>query len=288
MSQNLFSRIRSARLWTVLYRGLVQVIDALPKHTSSRRRPARRSARPAAPSPREQNNDIPDWLQPPEVRHHSDLARRPATTPPDTTRRFGIAGRASVPTEAQARTFYRQFLLPAPPPNTRVITVFVRGARSAGKTTFIRTICDSDVREIAQRRLPHGSLSIEDFGRIHVHDSLVLDLIGTTNMEHDLQLPPHIACDSYGGTIFLVDGTSTRYFHGMHQWWERARQHTPPPYITVQTKVDTEHPVPPDQLRRFANIPPDEFLMPCIATSRTSVHRVVSIFLDGILRWLDA
>jgi hypothetical protein len=52
--------------------------------------------------------------------------------------------------------------------------------------------------------------------------------------------------------------------------------------------VDAERPVPPDQLRRFANVPPDELLLPCVATSRTSVQRVLSELLDEILRWLDA
>ncbi|MCD4685140.1 MAG: hypothetical protein K8S97_04300 [Anaerolineae bacterium] len=283
MIQNLLSNLRNAPLSRALYRLIVRFIDTLPKHTPSHQqeqtaRPVRvRDRRPATDNLNNfDNDDIPAFLRSPEQRRR----RRAAPPPPPTAVPAGPPRRA--------RTFYRQFLLPTPPPNTRTLTIFVRGARRAGKTTFIRTICDIEVQEFASRRLSGNAFSIEDFGRIYVHDDLVLDLIGTTDMQHDLQLPSHIRCDTYSGTIFLVDSTSSRYVQGMHEWWQHARQHTPPPYITALTKVDAEQPVPPDQLRRFANVPPDELMLPCIATRRASVHHVVSHLLDEILRWREA
>lgn len=285
MIQKLFKRLRDAPWSRALYRLIVRFIDAMPKHTPSRQKDQQPAARPVRFTGEFDDSNHDDFGVdfPPRFLHAPD--RRPraarATPPPPPT---------AVPAGPPRRThdFYRQFLLPPPPPRTRTLTVFVRGAHRAGKTTFIRSICDTDVRGFPPRHLPnHTTLRIEDFGRIHVHDDLILDLVGTENMHHDLQLPPGVRCDTYSGTIFLVDSTSSRYVQVMHEWWQRARQHTPPPYVTALTKADEEQPVPPDQLRRYANVPSDELMLPCIATSRDSVHHIVSTLLEEIMRWLE-
>jgi len=174
----------------------------------------------------------------------------------------------------------------------QTVKMVVTGPFAAGKTQFIQTISEIDVVETERKitrpeeRLKDQTTVAMDFGRITVDDDLVLYLFGTPGQRR-FDFMWEILAEGMLGFIVLLDSARPETFREARRILETFYSYAPVPYIVAANKQDLEDAWSPEDLRIALRIPKETKVLPCVATDRESVKRVLLELLYSILELMD-
>lgn len=174
----------------------------------------------------------------------------------------------------------------------QTVKMVVTGPFSAGKTEFIQSISEIDViateKKISRQeeRIKDQTTVAMDFGRITVDDELVLYLFGTPGQRR-FDFMWEILSEGMLGFVVLLDSVRPETFREARSILETFRSYAPVPYVVAANKQDLEDAWQPEDLRIALRIPAEIKVLPCVATDRENVKRVLLELLYSILEVMD-
>lgn len=171
----------------------------------------------------------------------------------------------------------------------RQLNILVTGPFGVGKSQFIETISDIPVvsteRRIS-RPMPTGQKDTTtvamDYGRVEIDPGLTLHLRGTPGQER-FDFMWDILAREIQGYLFLVDSTRSQDFPLANAMLMAFNDLHGLPHVIVATKQDLPEALRVDVLRRELGISHRTLIMPCSATSKTSVRQVLKQLVHLIL-----
>jgi hypothetical protein len=174
----------------------------------------------------------------------------------------------------------------------QTVKMVVTGPFAAGKTQFIRTISEIDVVATearlsrAEERIKDQTTVAMDFGRITIDDDLVLYIFGTPGQRR-FDFMWEILSEGMLGFVVVVDSVRPETFREARSILNTFRTYAPTPYVVAANKQDMEDAWSPEDLRIALRIDPRVKVLPCVATDRESVKRVLLELLYSILELMD-
>lgn len=175
----------------------------------------------------------------------------------------------------------------------QTVKMVVTGPFSAGKTEFIQSVSEIDVvsteRKITslnEKAVKEATTVAMDFGRITVDDDLVLYLFGTPGQKR-FDFMWEILSEGMLGFIVMVDSTRPETYREARTILETFRAYAPTPYVVAANKQDKEDAWDIDDVRHALRLDPKVKLLPCVATDRDSVKKVLLELLYSILTEMD-
>ncbi len=170
----------------------------------------------------------------------------------------------------------------------QTVKMVVTGPFSAGKTAFIQAISEIDVvsteRKISreEERVKETTTVAMDFGRITVDDDLVLYLFGTPGQKR-FDFMWEILSEGMLGFIVVVDSSRPETFREAKGILQTFRAYAPTPYVVAANKQDREDAWTVDDLRIALKLDRKVKMLPCVATDRQAVKKVLLELLYSIL-----
>ena len=174
----------------------------------------------------------------------------------------------------------------------QTVKIVVTGPFSAGKTAFIQTVSEIDVvsteRKISSEaeKVKETTTVAMDFGRITVDEDLVLYLFGTPGQRR-FDFMWEILSEGMLGFIVLVDSTRPETFREARSILETFRAYAPTPYIVAANKQDLEDAWDLEDMRIALRLDPHVKLVPCVATGKNSVKKVLLELLLSIMEEIE-
>jgi hypothetical protein len=170
----------------------------------------------------------------------------------------------------------------------QTVKMVVTGPFSAGKTAFIQSISEIDVvsteRKISREdeRIKETTTVAMDFGRITVDDDLVLYLFGTPGQRR-FDFMWEILSEGMLGFIVVVDSARPETFREAKGILQTFRAYAPTPYVVAANKQDREDAWTVEDLRIALKLEKKVKMLPCVATDRETVKKVLLELLYSIL-----
>lgn len=171
----------------------------------------------------------------------------------------------------------------------QTVKMVVTGPFSAGKTAFIQSISEIDVvsteRKIsseAEQKIKETTTVAMDFGRITVDEDLVLYLFGTPGQKR-FDFMWEILSEGMLGFVVVVDSARPETFREAKGILQTFRAYAPTPYVVAANKQDKEDAWSIEDLRIALKLDKNVKLLPCIATNREMVKKVLLELLYSIL-----
>jgi hypothetical protein len=170
----------------------------------------------------------------------------------------------------------------------QTVKMVVTGPFAAGKTAFIQSISEIDVvsteRKISSEieRIKETTTVAMDFGRITVDDDLVLYLFGTPGQKR-FDFMWEILSEGMLGFVVVVDSARPETFREAKGILQTFRAYAPTPYVVAANKQDREDAWSVDDLRIALKLDSKVKMLPCVATDRESVKKVLLELLYSIL-----
>ncbi len=174
----------------------------------------------------------------------------------------------------------------------QTVKIVVTGPFNAGKTAFIQTVSEIDVvateRKITSEaeRVKDTTTVAMDFGRITVDEDLVLYLFGTPGQRR-FDFMWEILSEGMLGFIVLVDSTRPETFREARGILETFRAYAPTPYVVAANKQDLEDAWDLEDMRIALRLDPHVKLLPCVATDKESVKKVLLELLFSIMEEIE-
>ena len=174
----------------------------------------------------------------------------------------------------------------------QTVKIVVTGPFSAGKTEFIQSISEIDVvateKKISrpEERIKDRTTVAMDFGRITVDADLVLYLFGTPGQRR-FDFMWEVLAEGMLGFVVLLDSVRPETFREGSSILDTFRSYAPVPYVVAANKQDIEDAWTPEDLRIALRIPQEIKILPCVATDRESVKRVLLELLYSIIELMD-
>jgi len=174
----------------------------------------------------------------------------------------------------------------------QAVKIVVTGPFNSGKTQFIRTISEIEVvsteRKITDefRSIKEQTTVAMDFGRITVDENLVLYLFGTPGQRR-FDFMWDILSEGMLGFVVMVDSTSPQTFREARYILDIFRRYAKVPYVVAANKQDLPDAWPPEDLRIALRLNSDVKVIPCVATNKESVKRVLLELLYLVLEILE-
>ena len=171
------------------------------------------------------------------------------------------------------------------------VKIVVTGPFNAGKTHFIRSISEIDVvnteRKISSKaeQVKAQTTVAMDFGRITVDDDLVLYLFGTPGQRR-FDFMWEILSEGMLGFVVMVDSTRPETFREARRILETFRAYAPTPYIVAANKQDLEDAWEVDDLRVALRLADNVKLLPCVASDKETVKKILIELLYSILEMM--
>src|SRR5581483_6069878 len=156
--------------------------------------------------------------------------------------------------------------------------VIVSRPFNSGKTAFVSTISDIDVvtteKKITteDRGIKSETTVAMDYGRVEI-DGRILHLSGTPGQTR-FNFMWDILAREMDAFIVLVDSTDRPSFPDAAELISLFSSFHSVPYLVAANKSDLPG-ATLDEVRRGTNAGPDVTVMPCIATQKSSVRRVL-------------
>ncbi len=175
----------------------------------------------------------------------------------------------------------------------QTVKIVVTGPFSSGKTEFIRCVSEIDVvsteRKITAEaeKIKDSTTVAMDFGRITVDDDLVLYLFGTPGQKR-FDFMWEILSEGMLGFIVMVDSTRPETFREARSILETFRAYAPTPYVVAANKQDCNDAWEVDDMRVALRLDSKVKFLPCVATDKESVKKVLLELLYSILAEMDA
>ncbi len=170
----------------------------------------------------------------------------------------------------------------------QTVKVVVTGPFNAGKTAFIGSISEIEVVSTERRITDHSSTTKEtttvamDFGRITVDEGLVLYLFGTPGQRR-FDFMWEILSEGMLGFIVLVDSVAPESFKEAQRILDLFKNYSPACYVVAANKQDLQDAWSPQDLRIALKIDSQVKVVPCVATDKESVKRVLLELLYSTL-----
>ena len=175
----------------------------------------------------------------------------------------------------------------------RSFKIVVTGPFSAGKTTFIRSISEiaivSTERSIsdATRRLKAETTVAMDFGRISISKDIVLYLFGTPGQER-FDFMWQILSEGMLGYILMLDASRPETYEEGKRILDFFATLSEAPFVVGATRiVDEDEARAVEKIRGELGIDGEVQIIPCDATQKEDVKRVLLGLLYDILKTLD-
>lgn len=174
----------------------------------------------------------------------------------------------------------------------QTVKMVVTGPFNAGKTEFIRSVSEIDVvsteRRISSKaeRVKDQTTVAMDFGRITVDDNLVLYLFGTPGQRR-FDFMWEILSEGMLGFIVMVDSSRPETFREARNILETFRAYAPTPYVVAANKQDSLDAWELDDMRIALRLDPKVKFLPCVATDKEAVKKVLLELLYSILEEMD-
>ena len=172
------------------------------------------------------------------------------------------------------------------------VKIVVTGPFNAGKTQFIRSISEIDVvnteRKITSQaeRVKAQTTVAMDFGRITVDDDLILYLFGTPGQRR-FDFMWEILSEGMLGFVVMVDSTRPETFREARRILETFRAYAPTPFIVAANKQDMPDAWEINDLRVALRLADNVKMLPCIATDKDTVKKVLIELLYSILELME-
>ena len=171
----------------------------------------------------------------------------------------------------------------------QTVKMVVTGPFNAGKTEFIQSVSEIDVvsteRKISnasERAVKESTTVAMDFGRITVNDDLVLYLFGTPGQKR-FDFMCEILSEGMLGFIVMVDSTRPETFREARSILETFRAYAPTPYVVAANKQDREDAWELEDMRHALRLDGKMKLLPCVATDKTTIKKVLVELLYNVL-----
>ncbi|NLS76327.1 MAG: ATP/GTP-binding protein [Chloroflexi bacterium] len=170
----------------------------------------------------------------------------------------------------------------------KAVKMVVTGPFAAGKTAFIQAISEIDVvsteRTISDdtRVVKDETTVAMDFGRIAVDSELVLYLFGTPGQKR-FDFMWEILSEGMLGFVVIIDSTRPETFREARQILDTFRQYSNTPFVIAANKQDLEDAWAPEDLRFALKLDGQAKILPCVATHKDDVKKVLLELLYGIL-----
>jgi small GTP-binding protein len=174
----------------------------------------------------------------------------------------------------------------------QTVKMVVTGPFNSGKTEFIRSVSEIDVvsteRKISSEaeRVKDQTTVAMDFGRITVDDSLVLYLFGTPGQRR-FDFMWEILSEGMLGFIVMVDSTRPETFREARNILETFRAYAPTPYVVTANKQDSKDAWDLEDMRIALRLDPKVKFLPCVATDKEAVKKVLLELLYSILEEME-
>jgi signal recognition particle receptor subunit beta len=150
----------------------------------------------------------------------------------------------------------------------QAVKVVVTGPFAAGKTTLIRTISETTVAM--------------DFGRITIDRDLVLYLFGTPGQDR-FDFMWEILGEGMIGYLLLVDASREESVEEAASILQAFRTMARVPYVVGLNRATGDDNALIDSVRTKLEIPSDVAILPCDATDKESVKKVLLALLYSVL-----
>jgi signal recognition particle receptor subunit beta len=121
-----------------------------------------------------------------------------------------------------------------------------------------------------------------DFGRITVDDDLVLYLFGTPGQKR-FDFMWEILSEGMLGFVVVVDSARPETFREAKGILQTFRAYAPTPYVVAANKQDKEDAWPVEDLRIALKLDKKVKMLPCVASDREQVKKVLLELLYSIL-----
>ena len=174
----------------------------------------------------------------------------------------------------------------------QTVKMVVTGPFNSGKTEFIRSVSEIDVvsteRKISSEaeRVKDQTTVAMDFGRITVDDTLVLYLFGTPGQRR-FDFMWEILSEGMLGFIVMVDSTRPETFREARNILETFRAYAPTPYVVTANKQDSKDAWDLEDMRIALRLDPKVKFLPCVATEKEAVKKVLLELLYSILEEME-
>jgi hypothetical protein len=174
----------------------------------------------------------------------------------------------------------------------QTVKMVVTGPFNSGKTEFIRSVSEIDVvsteRKISSEaeRVKDQTTVAMDFGRITVDDTLVLYLFGTPGQRR-FDFMWEILSEGMLGFIVMVDSTRPETFREARNILETFRAYAPTPYVVTANKQDSKDAWDLEDMRIALRLDPKVKFLPCVATDKEAVKKVLLELLYSILEEME-
>lgn len=170
----------------------------------------------------------------------------------------------------------------------QTVKMVITGPFSSGKTEFIRSVSEIDVVS-TERKLTDESSQIKqattvamDFGRITVDKDLVLYLFGTPGQRR-FDFMWEVLSEGMLGFVVMVDSCRPETFREAKEIMRIFSTFSASPCVIAANKQDNDDAWAPDDLRIALRIDKHVKILPCVATDKESVKRVLLELLYTIL-----
>lgn len=174
----------------------------------------------------------------------------------------------------------------------QTVKMVVTGPFNSGKTEFIRSVSEIDVvsteRKISSEveRIKEQTTVAMDFGRITVDDNLVLYLFGTPGQRR-FDFMWEILSEGMLGFVVMVDSTRPETFREARNILETFRAYAPTPYVVTANKQDSKDAWDLGDMRIALRLDPKVKFLPCVATDKEAVKKVLLELLYSILEEME-
>jgi small GTP-binding protein len=174
----------------------------------------------------------------------------------------------------------------------QIVKMVVTGPFNAGKTEFIQSVSEIDVvsteRKITSptEKVKETTTVAMDFGRITVDNDLVLYLFGTPGQRR-FDFMWEILSEGMLGFIVMIDSTRPETFREARNILETFRAYAPTPYVVAANKQDRGDAWDLQDMRITLRLDPKVKFLPCVATDKESVKKVLLELLYSILEEME-
>lgn len=169
------------------------------------------------------------------------------------------------------------------------LKIIVDGPFSSGKTTFVRSATERK----AYLNFINVAINLQadyiamDYGTIQADSDSELVILGTPS-GRPFSFDWLFLKNSIVGYVFMMDSAQPATFHEAKHRIAYFKKNSPKPFIVAANKQDKEGAWLLDDLRLALDIPSEIPVVPCVATDKESVKRVLLTLLDEVLKALVA